>query len=97
LLSKAGSQAIEERELNAAPLTVEELDALIGRRDHLAFLNPRNERFRELDLKARPPTRAQALKLMAETPNLIKRPLLVAGGEVVLGFDEQAFLGVLKR
>jgi arsenate reductase-like glutaredoxin family protein len=95
LLEKAG-RPVEERELNAHPLSVKELDALIGKRDYLAFLNPRNELYRELNMKERPPTRAEALKRMAETPNLIKRPLLMEGGEIVFGFDEKAYLRMLK-
>ena len=38
-------------------------------------------------MKNSPPTRAEALKLMSETPNLIKRPILVDGDRIVLGSD----------
>ena len=38
-------------------------------------------------MKENPPPRAEALKLMAANPNLVKRPLLVKGGRIVLGFD----------
>jgi arsenate reductase-like glutaredoxin family protein len=27
--------------------------------------------------------------MMAETPNLIRRPVIIAGGRIVLGFDEK--------
>jgi arsenate reductase-like glutaredoxin family protein len=40
-------------------------------------------------MKEKPPWRAEALKLMAAHPNLIKRPILVNGGEIVLGFQEE--------
>jgi len=66
---------------------VEELDRLIGTRDYKLFLNSRNELYRERNMKENPPPRAEALKLMAENPNLIKRPLLVKGGRIVVGFD----------
>lgn len=39
-------------------------------------------------MKESPPSRAEALELMAAHPNLIKRPILVKGGEMVLGFQE---------
>jgi arsenate reductase-like glutaredoxin family protein len=39
-------------------------------------------------MKESPPSRAEALELMAAHPNLIKRPILVKGGEIVLGFQE---------
>lgn len=67
-----------------------ELDHLIGNRDYRLFLNPRNELYRERDMKDNPPKRDEALRLMAENPNLIKRPILVKGREIVLGFDEPA-------
>ncbi len=68
-------------------MTEEELDRLIGARDHLLFLNTRNELYRERNMKAIPPTRAEAIRLMAAHPNLIKRPLLVRGKEILFGFD----------
>jgi arsenate reductase-like glutaredoxin family protein len=76
-------------------LTVAELDKLIGTRDYRLFLNSRNELYRERGMKENPPPRAEALKLMSEHPNLIKRPILVKGREIVLGFDEQAFANLL--
>lgn len=39
-------------------------------------------------MKERPPSRAEALKLMAAEPNLIRRPVVIAGKEIVLGYDE---------
>jgi len=64
------------------------LDRLIGERDYRSFLNSRNELYRERKMKDNPPSRAEALKLMAAHPNLIKRPILVRGAEIVLGFQE---------
>jgi arsenate reductase-like glutaredoxin family protein len=76
-------------------LTIAELDQLIGKRDYRLFLNSRNELYRERGMSDNPPPRAEALRLMAENPNLIKRPILVKGREIVLGFDEQALSGLL--
>jgi len=55
------------------------------------FLNTRNELYRARKMKEHPPTRAEAVKLMAHEPNLIKRPLLVRGQRLVYGFDQDAF------
>ena len=76
-------------------LSVEELDRLIGDRDYKLFLNTRNVLYRERDMKQNPPNRAEALRLMSENPNLIKRPMTVAGRRIILGFapDELAALG----
>jgi arsenate reductase-like glutaredoxin family protein len=72
------------------PLSVAELDTLIGDRDYTEFLNPRNELFRRRKMKKNPPSRTEAIRLMAKEPNLIRRPLIVAGRQIVLGFDEDA-------
>ncbi len=76
-------------------LSVEELDQLIGKRDYRLFLNTRNELYREHGMKDNPPSRSEALQLMSKNPNLIKRPILVKGREIVLGFDEPALAGLV--
>ena len=76
----------EEVDLNKG-LSVAELEALIGARDYRDFLNTRNELYRERNMKEHPPARAEALKLMSENPNLIKRPILVDGKKITLGSD----------
>lgn len=95
-LLEQGVKFEEDRELNSAPLTVAELEALIGARDHKEFLNTRNELYRERQMKKDPPARAQALKLMAEHPNLIRRPVLVVGQKILLGFDAKAWKETLS-
>jgi arsenate reductase-like glutaredoxin family protein len=77
-------------------LSVTELDALIGSRDYRLFLNSRNELYRERGMKDNPPTREEALRLMAANPNLIKRPLVVKGKSIALGFDEAELNKILK-
>ena len=76
-------------------LSVNELDQLIGKRDYRLFLNSRNELYRERGMKDNPPSRLEALRLISENPNLIKRPILVKGREIVLGFDEPALRSLL--
>ena len=70
-------------------IAAEELDKLIGKRDYRDFLNPRNELYRERGMRENPPSRQVALALMAANPNLIKRPILVKGRSVLLGFEEK--------
>jgi arsenate reductase (glutaredoxin) len=76
------------RDLAKERLSAAELEKLIGKRDYTDFLNPRNEVYRKENMKEEPPTRKQAIRLMAKVPNLIRRPVIVAGGRVVVGFDE---------
>ena len=97
MLETAGQGSFDERELGARPMTTEELDLLIGQHDYTLFLNSRNEHYRSRGMKERPPTRAEAVKLMAAEANLIKRPLLVRGSKVVYGFDEEAFRKLVAK
>lgn len=47
-------------------------------------------------MKNNPPPRAEAVKLMAKEPNLIRRPIVIRGNQIVLGYDEDAFQKLLK-
>ena len=77
------------RNLDKERLSSDELEKLIGDRDHREFLNTRNELYRRKSMKLNPPTRAEAIRMMVGEPNLIRRPVIVAGGRVVLGFDQE--------
>lgn len=79
----------EQRDLGKQPMSEAELDALIGDRDYVSFLNSRNELYREMKMKEKPPSRAEALRLMAKNPNLIRRPIVMRGNQLLLGFDDE--------
>jgi Spx/MgsR family transcriptional regulator len=87
-LERRGYQ-LNYRDLWEEPLSVGELEKLIGPRDHTEFLNTHSEAYREKNLAENPPTRREAIRMMAKEPRLIRRPVIVAGGRVVLGFDEK--------
>ena len=75
------------RDLDKQPLSEKELNDLIGDRDYKLFLNPRNELYRERNMARKTPSREEAIRLMSKNPNLIKRPVVVRGGQLVLGLD----------
>jgi arsenate reductase (glutaredoxin) len=85
LLREKGTE-FEEIDLNKG-LSVAELEKLIGKRDYREFLNTRNELYRERGMKENPPPRDEALKLMSENPNLIRRPIVVKGGQMFFGLE----------
>lgn len=87
---------IESRDLDKAPLSVGELESLIGERDYRTFLNTRNELYREKKMAEKPPSREDAIKLLSRNPNLIRRPILLRGGKILLGFDADAYRQFLK-
>ena len=92
---KLGAE-LESRDLDKERLTEAELDRLIGERDYQEFLNTRNELYRTRKMKEHPPSRSEAIKLMAKEPNLIRRPVVMRGSQMLLGFDEEAYRKLLK-
>jgi len=77
-------------------LSAAELDTLIGDRDYKLFLNSRNEIYRQRDMKNNPPSRAEVIRMMAAEPNLIRRPLVIRGKKISLGFDENSLREISK-
>lgn len=80
------------RDLSKDRLSAAELEKLIGKHDHEDFLNPRSELFRKKHMGDDPPSRREAISLMARDPDLIRRPVIVAGGRVVIGYDENGMI-----
>jgi len=87
---------LESRDLDKERLSETELDELVGDRDYREFLNTRNELYRTRRMKEHPPSRAEAIQLMAKEPNLIRRPVVLRGSRIALGFDEEAYRKLLK-
>jgi Spx/MgsR family transcriptional regulator len=84
------------RDLDKQGLSESELDELIGKRNHQDFLSPRNELYRERKMGENPPSRAEAIRLMSQHPNLIRRPMLVRGAQILHGFDETAYRNLAR-
>jgi arsenate reductase (glutaredoxin) len=87
---------VTSRDLDKARLSESDLEQVIGKRDYKDFLNTRNELYRTRNMAEHPPSRAEAVKLMAKEPNLIRRPLLVNGAQIIIGFDEAAYRNLAK-
>jgi arsenate reductase-like glutaredoxin family protein len=80
---------LEERDYARQPLGEAELRELFKASDPRDYINPKSPAFKTLNLQGKTLTMAQALKLMAQEPNLIKRPLTIAGRKVMAGFDRE--------
>ena len=81
---------LEERDIGRRPLTEPELRALIGDRPAEAFLGTRSGPYRDLGLADHLPPRDELIRLMVETPNLVRRPIARRGDRIVIGADEAA-------
>ena len=78
---------LDERDYAKRPLDEAELKDLFKMADPRDYINPKSPAFKRMNLKGKTLTSDQALKLMAEEPNLIKRPLTIGGRNIVAGFD----------
>ena len=56
-----------------------------------AVLNPRHAIAKEKGWVAKPPSPAEFAKVAAKEPNLLRRPILVAGEKVIIGFNRTAY------
>jgi arsenate reductase-like glutaredoxin family protein len=87
---------LEYRDLDKERLSEADLDKLIGNRNYIQFLNPRNEIYCTRNMKNNPPSRSAAIKSMSKNPNLIRRLIVIKGAKIILGYDEDAFGKLLK-
>jgi len=78
----------EEREYGKNPFSEKELRELIGGDPIEPFLNTRTPLYRERNMKQKPPSKDEAIKLMLKDPNLLKRPVIVKGRKKLTGFNE---------
>jgi regulatory protein spx len=90
-LEKRGYK-LNYRDIIKERLNPAELEKLIGPRDHEDFLRPRSSIFQKMKMDEKPPSRREAIRLMAKNPELIRRPVVVAGGRVVIGYDENGMI-----
>ena len=78
---------LDEQDYAKQPLSETELKDLFKAVDPRDYINPKSPAFKRMNLKGKMITPEQALKLMAQEPNLIKRPLTIAGRKIIAGFD----------
>ena len=79
---------VEERDINREPPNRAFLEKHIDASRFLDFVSTRSPVFKQRPL---PRSKKEAIDLMMEQPNLIRRPILVQGSKVVFGFDKDAY------
>ena len=79
---------IEERDINRNPPDRAFLEKHIDADQFLNFVSTRSPVFKERPL---PKSKKEAIDLMMDQPNLIKRPILIRGSKVTFGFDKKAY------
>jgi Spx/MgsR family transcriptional regulator len=87
---------LDEREYGKNPFTEKELRDIIGSDPIEPFLNTRTPLYREKNMKQKPPSKDEAIKLMLKDANLLKRPVIIKGKKKLTGFNEAEVKELLK-
>ena len=86
---------VQEREIFRDPLTVTEIEDLLGDRPVRDVLSTRTKQFAARGLNTRPHSEAELLRHMEMEPRLLRRPILQLGDTLVVGFDAERWSAVL--
>ena len=78
----------EGREYGKNPFSEKELREIIGDGPIENFLNTRTPLYRNKNMKQKPPSKDEAIKLMLKDANLLKRPVFIKGKKKLTGFNE---------
>jgi arsenate reductase (glutaredoxin) len=81
---------VEVRDYFKLPLKAEELDGLLPE-DPSSMLGTKSPKYKELGLKGQRLSKDEAIALMIQDNNLLKRPILVHPRGVIIGFDAAAY------
>jgi arsenate reductase-like glutaredoxin family protein len=79
---------VEQMDINKEPPTRDFLEEHIEEESYLDFVSTRSPVFKTRPL---PGSKKEAIDLMMENTNLIRRPILVRGSKVTFGFDKKKY------
>jgi arsenate reductase-like glutaredoxin family protein len=87
---------LDERDYAKQPFSIDELTDLFKDSDPRDYLNPRSPAFKAMHLAGKTLSPADALRLMTEESNLIKRPIVISGHTIIAGFDLNRYRELLS-
>jgi arsenate reductase (glutaredoxin) len=79
---------VREVDINKEPPTREFLEQHVDPDRFLDFVSTRSPVWKA---RALPKSKKEAIDLMMQNPNLIRRPILIRGSKVVFGFDKDKY------
>jgi len=79
---------VQELDINKEPPSREFLDQHVDAKRFLDFVSTRSPVWKQRPL---PKSKKEAIDLMLENPNLIRRPILIRGSKVTFGFDKEQY------
>jgi arsenate reductase-like glutaredoxin family protein len=80
--------AVDERDINKEPPSREFLEQHVEASHFLDYVSTRSPVFKQRPL---PKSKKEAIDLMVQQPNLIRRPILIKGKSVIFGFDKDKY------
>jgi arsenate reductase-like glutaredoxin family protein len=80
---------VDQLDMNKMPPTRAFLEKHIDADRFLDFVSTRSPVFKDRPL---PKSKQEAIDLMMENSNLIRRPILIRGSKVTFGFDRDAYM-----
>jgi arsenate reductase len=86
-----------KHDLAKEPPSRELLERLIDESRLEDFINTRSPAYKERNLAARKLTKKQAIDLMMEEPNLIRRPLVLRKDAAVFGYKPAEYDKLIKK
>jgi arsenate reductase-like glutaredoxin family protein len=79
---------VNQIDINKEPPSRAWLEQHIDKDRFLDYVSTRSPVWKERPL---PKSKKEAIDLMMENPNLIRRPILIKGSKVIFGFDKNAY------
>ncbi len=81
----------EIRDFFKEPFSADELARLIGASPLAEFLSTRAKSYKLQGWDRKLPTKKGAVASIIEDPTLLRRPILVANGKMIIGFSQSAY------
>ena len=82
---------VDAIDINKEPPTRAFLEKHVDADHFLDYVSTRSPVWKERPL---PKSKKEAIDLMMENPNLIRRPIVIKGSKVIFGFDKEAYDGL---
>jgi arsenate reductase-like glutaredoxin family protein len=79
---------VNQIDINRTPPSREFLEKHVDPERFLDFVSTRSPVFKQRRL---PTSKKEAIALMIENPNLIRRPIVIKGSKVIFGFDKEQY------
>jgi arsenate reductase-like glutaredoxin family protein len=82
----------------STPLTVEIVESIVAKAGSVvAVLNTRHETAKDKGWADKPPAPTAFAKAVVAEPNLLRRPILIDGAKVIIGFDKLAYAALKPK